>query len=373
MDTLQFKIKFKNNTLLNKTAFRNTWEVLETNILETNFLEIGNMSGNSSNTTMTVFTTAEDTALKAFYILISIANFASNSMVIFIIGKEKQFQNTINLLIVNLLSADIVAGLAVYPYLFIEITIEDNEAGRADLMCGLKNGLTMFLAAATVNFMTLCTVSLSRYLMISHPTKPKWRIRKNYVKWISMLVWLISILALFPNIVSYRYVPEAGICDRKWPGWINATILFVITAVIYSVTLFSLLFTFGSTIRTFWLKGSTRLASNNTSALRSRRKATTILGLLLLAFLICWLPFAVYWVLSAMTSYFSNTLSGNIKKVRAIRYTILFAFLNTCLDPIIYTLGNSQIKAKALEILRRRKPDRKDSGGPVLFILESLK
>ena len=329
------------------------------------------MNGNSSNTAITVFTATEDTALKVVYILISIADIACNSTLIFIIGKEKQLQNTVNLLMVNLLSADIVAGLAIYPYLFIEITTKDNKAGRADLMCGFKNGLTMFLAAATVNFMTLCAVSLSRYLMISHPTKPRWRIQKNYVKWISMLVWFICILVLLPNIMSYRYVPEAGICDRKWPRWINGTILFVITAIIYSITLFSLLFTFGSTIRTFWLKASTRLASSNTNALRSRKKATTILGLLLLAFLICWLPFAVYWVLSAMTTYFSNTLSGNTKKVRAIRYTILIAFLNTCLDPIIYTLGNSKIKAEAWKLLRKREPDR--SGEPPQFTLESLK
>ena len=312
---------------------------------------------NSTSTAMTVFTTTEDTVLKVFYILISIADIASNFMVVFIIGKEKKLQNTVNLLIVNLLCADIVAGFAVYPYLFIEITTRDIKAGRADLMCGFKNGLTMFLGATNVNFITLCFVSLARHLLINHHNKPKWRINKNRVKWISVLTWIVSISIVLPNIVSYRYVPEAGICDREWPIWINGTILFAVTAVIYFTALFSLLFTFSSTVYTLWFKASTQVARSNTSAQRSRRKAITLLGLLILVFVICWLPFAVYWLLSAMTAYFSDTLSGNIKKVRAIRYTILIGFLNTCLDPVIYTLGNSKILVSELNILRKKRVD----------------
>ena len=316
------------------------------------------ISGNMSSDDVIVFGKTEDIVIKVFYIMISLVDITFNTVVIYIIAKSKRLQNAVNLLVVNLLSADIVAGFAVYPYLFIEVTEKDLKENRGDLKCGFKNGLTMFLGATNANFMTLAALSLSRYLLINHPTKQRWRIHKSYVKWICIATWFIGVTLLLPNIVSYRYIPESGTCRRHWPRWLDGTTLFAASCTIYFSAFFSLLFTFGSTVRTLWFKASIRrMARNNTgsSVQASRKKATFLLGLLILAFLICWLPFATYWFLSAVTEYFKNTVEDSVKKVRVLRYSLLVAFTNTCLDPVIYAFGNSEIKATALEMLGRRK------------------
>ena len=303
---------------------------------------------------MTVFNETEDILTKVFYVLLSLINIFGNSIVVYIIYKERMMHNTVNLLLANLSLSDIVAGIAIYPYLFIEISTEDEKANRADYLCGFKVGMPLFFGASTVNFLTLTVLSLSRYLLINHPTKLKWRIQKSYVKWISIATWIIGISLPLPNIVSMKYLPQNRYCKRFWPDWFNRSAFFSVTAVVYIFPLFSLLLTYIATVYTLWLKASTRrlVQSNSNANARSiREKVAILLGLLILAFCVCWSPFALYWSLSAGSQYFKNTPEGQIKKARVMRFTLLAGFVNTCLDPFIYAFGNRQIVNSAMRIL----------------------
>jgi len=315
------------------------------------------MYNNSStiaiDTGIVVFTKSEDIIIKTLYVLISVIDIAANSAIIFMIAKDKRIQNTVNLLIINLSLSDIVAGFAIYPYLFVSISPDEK---RADILCGLKHGQMMFLAAAAVNFLTLGVLSFSRYVLINHPTKVKWRIRKSQVKWISIASWFFGIALLSPNLVSYRYSPQEGLCRSYWPDWLNKPAFFSVTVILIVVPLASLTFTFASTVYTLWFKASSRrlARSNSVSGVQSsRRKVTILLGLLILALLICWLPFSVFWSLANGTSYFDQSTANSIKKLRLIRICLLFAFFNTILDPVIYALGNRQIKDKIRHTLTR--------------------
>lgn len=308
---------------------------------------------NASAIEAVVFTKSEDIVIKTLYILVSVIDIVANAAIIFVIAKNKRIQNTVNLLIINLSVSDIVAGFAIYPYLFVAISRDDK---RADLLCGMKNGLIMFYAAAAVNFLTLGALSFSRYMLINHPTKVKWRLRKGHVKWVSIASWFLGIALLLPNIVAFRYFPEEGLCKGFWPKWFNKSAFFAITALLLTVPFASLTFTFVSTVYTLWFKASTRrlTRSNSVSGVQSsRKKVTILLGLLVLALLICWLPFSVFWTLSSFTSYFTGPMEKQINKLRVMRICLLIAFLNTVLDPIIYALGNSQIKEGARRTLRK--------------------
>ena len=320
------------------------------------YKEAGNNSSAIVNTSAIgaeVFTKSEDIAIKTLYILVSVIDIVANAAIIFIIAKNKQIQNTVNLLIINLSVSDIVAGIAVYPYLFIGISQDDKQA---DYLCGIKNGLIMFYAAAVVNFLTLGALSFSRYMLINHPTKVKWRMRKGHVKWISIASWFLGTALFLPNIVAFRYFPEVGICKGFWPKWFNKSAFFSITVLLMIVPFASLTFTFASTVYTLWFKASTRrlTRTNSVSGVQSsRKKVTILLGLLVLALIICWLPFSVFWTLSSATSYFIGSLENQIKKLRVMRICLLIAFLNTVLDPIIYAVGNRQIKEGARRTLRK--------------------
>jgi len=309
---------------------------------------------NTSLADFKVFTEAEDAVTKALYVLLSFVNIFGNSLILFIIAKDKRIQNTVNLLIANISFSDIVAGIGIYPYLFVNITREDHEAGRADHLCGFKSGAPLFFGASTVNFLTLSALSLSRFLLVNFPANPTWRLRKAHVKWVSMLTWLLGMSLVLPNIVSFQYLPKTETCKRFWPVWFNRSVFFAVTAIICLVAILLLFLTYTSSVYMLWFRPSARRLEQNTSnttSNASRKKVALFLGLLILAFIACWLPFFVYWMLSAATHYFKGTLEDHAKKLRIMRFTLLVAFINTCLDPIIYAVGNRQIKDGARRVL----------------------
>ena len=294
-----------------------------------------------------VYTETEDILTKILYVLLSVINVSGNSIIIFIITRNKGIQNTVNLLIVNIAFSDIIAGIGIYSYLFTVISKEDHKANRADLLCGFKSGAPLFFGASLVNFLTLSALSISRFLLIKYPTNPMRRIQKVHVKWISIATWLLGMSLAIPNVASFQYIPETGTCKRFWPSWFKRSLFFSVTAIICVAALLLLFLTYISSVYALWFRNSTRRLSQNKSqgnSTSNRKKVAILLGLLVLAFAACWLPFFIYWMLSAATQYFNKTLEDHVKKLRSMRFTLLVALLNTCLDPLIYAIGNRQIK-----------------------------
>lgn len=300
-------------------------------------------------------TAAEDIATKTLFVVVAIVNFAGNSMLIYVIAKHKRVHNTVNLLFLNLSIADIVTGVAVLPYLFVN--------GRSDILCGLKEGLPFFHAASMANFLTLVVLSLSRYLLINHATRPTWRVRKQAVKWFALASWLAGISIMMPNVVYSKYNETTQICEDLWLRGIASTATYITTLVISMVALLSMLFTYFATAYTLWFKASTqRLSrSNSVSNLHSSRKRVTVLlGMLIIAFLLCWIPFTVYFLLSAALHYFPDTVDGYAERTRVKRFTLLAAFLNTCMDPFFFAYGNSEIREEARKTFSKSKNNNTD-------------
>ena len=303
-------------------------------------------NNNSSFVQLEAFTETEDILTKALYVLLSLIDIIGNSIIILVIATDKKIQNTVNLLIVNISLSDIIASVGIYSYLFTVLSKEDNGT-RRNLLCGFKSGSPLLFGASTVNFLTLSALSVSRFLLINFPTNPKWRIRRAHVRWIAMGTWLLGVSLTLPNILSYQYVPETGDCKRFWPSWFKKSLFFSATAIICLMAIVLLFTTYIFSIYKLWFTASTRrLAQSNSqvSSNSTRKKVAILLGLLILAFVACWFPFFTYWMLSATTQYFKKTLEDHVKKLRFMRFTLLVAFFNTCLDPVIYGIGNRQIK-----------------------------
>lgn len=311
-----------------------------------------NAQGNESISSFThpVFTKAEDITTKVLYIIIAVVNFAGNATLVYIISKRKRIQNTVNLLLLNLSIADIVTGIAIFPYLFLE--------SHSDLSCGIKEGMPFFHAASMANFLTLAFLSFSRYLLINHATRPNWRIRKPTVKWLAMTSWIVGFLVTIPNIVYSKYNSKKMICEDLWLNGLFVKVTFISTFIISVTALFAMFFTYFATVYTLWFKASTqrlRRSNSTTTVQSSRKRITLLLGMLIVTFMICWLPFTIYMILSAGVHYFPDTVEDNAKKTRIKRFTVLIAFLNTCFDPVFYAFGNRQIREEAVKTFSRAR------------------
>ena len=306
-----------------------------------------------------VFTIAEDISIKTLYVLAVVMDIAGNTAVSYIILKQRRLQNTVNLLLLNLSIADLVAGYSVLPYVFVEMHKTNLSGVNANLVCGLfADGLTMFFIGSCVSLLTLSILSISRYILINHPLRTTWRIQKDTVKWLSLFSWAVATALLIPSGLSFKYDKVTNICWRTWAPGVNPFVYFMATLVLgMLVPLSALTFTYISTTYTLWFKKSTRRltqSNSRTSVQMYRKRVSILLGLLIIVYMLCWLPFGLYWLLSVVVRYFPKTMEGQVTSTRATKITILFGLFNTCLDPLVYYFSNRQIRAGAIRLMRRR-------------------
>ena len=70
-----------------------------------------------------------------------------------------------------------------------------------------------------------------------------------------------------------------------------------------------------------------------------------MIGLVIIVFLICWLPFCIFWPLSALCE-------GCIPD-RAYTMSYWMAYLNSALNPILYFVMNGDFRAGVVHLLNR--------------------
>ena len=276
-------------------------------------------------------------------------------MVCFLFATNRVPLTPFNSLLLNLSIADLMADIFSYPYIFIDLTsLRNFSKRRADLACAFTIGLTPFWIVTSVSLLTLCFISMTRYVLIKYPFRHTFLTERAYTNTFLAFVWPISIALPLPNFFSFSYDPKTAICYRVWPNNFNGPVYSACIAV-FGIGLPGtlMLFTFISTARSLW-KRTLDNVSTPMAGLIKRRKAVKLLGFLIVAFLVCWGPFFVYFVLSrSVKSAFPDGAEGEYLRMKIIRAVILVALCNTSADPIIYGLRSEEFRKGLKDTIRR--------------------
>ena len=277
----------------------------------------------------------------------------SNATVSYLIIRNRYLRTIVNLLILNLAISDIIACLSMYPFIFFKLSETNIRGMKANVLCGFTEGLYGFFAAATVSLITLSVLSISRYLGINHPLKVTWKLGHKHMKWVFGLSWALSLGLLTPNVLSFKYDEDLKLCIRNWASGVNPLIYFIFTGLLgVFLPLSSLTFTYFTSLYTLWFKGRFNKNKNKSNSIASqssfllKRRALKLLGVLVLIYLICWSPFASYWLLSVVIGeYTVGNYDDERKSIRTTRLTLFFAVCNTVLNPIVYAYTSRQLRA----------------------------
>ncbi|XP_029981341.1 trace amine-associated receptor 8c-like [Sphaeramia orbicularis] len=249
-----------------------------------------------------------------------------NLLVIISISHFRQLHSSTNSFLLSLAVSDFLIGMVVVP---IEVQMTSTCWYLGDLLCALYFIVPITLIMASVGTMVL--ISVDRYVAICDPLRYQTRITIKVVNLSICLCWtcavIYSVCLLHENLEHPgRFNSCFGECVVNINGEVDLVvgcILPVSVVIVLYTRVFKVVL---SQVRAMRCQVSLPSATGN--AKMSEVKAATSLGVVVLAFLFCYIP------------YYLVTMSGGHILIGSLieSYTIFIVYFNSCLNPVIYAL-----------------------------------
>ncbi|XP_006013087.1 5-hydroxytryptamine receptor 7 [Latimeria chalumnae] len=314
--------------------------------------------------------------------MITLLTIAGNSLVVISVCCVKKLRQPSNYLIVSLALADLSVALAVMPF----VSATDLIGGEwifGHVFCNVF--IAMDVMCCTASIMTLCVISIDRYLGITRPlTYPVRQNGKCMAKTI-LCVWLLSASITLPPLFGWaQNVNDNKVCliSQDFGYTIYST------AVAFYIPMSVMLFMYyqiykaakrsaakhkfagfprpqehdgvSSTNGAVKLHRESEECTNfsrllksdrkNISIFKREQKAATTLGIIVGAFTICWLPF---FILSTARPFICGTECSCIP-LWVERTFLWLGYANSLLNPFIYAFFNRDLRTTYRNLLQCR-------------------
>ena len=295
--------------------------------------------------------------LMALFITVILVGLVGNTIVVFVVVKNRNMQNVTNIFIANLALSDIGLCLLSLPVqLYYQLT---DHWIFGEIMC--KIIFAAFAVPMYASTLTIFLIALDRYGLILYPLRARMSVR-TALSLIAVIVF-ISMLFSIPVVVftSEQTVSQPDLrihrsyCIEKWPTEIGRKI--------YSASMFLLQFCLPICMTALlYYKIYCRLkhrpshrSSNNADR---KQKTNKVLFAIVSLFVICWLP----WNMFSLITELDRTIvkGAHFKFVDLLLK--LFAMSSACINPFLYCWLNDNFRkeldqiAIKMKIYRREEP-----------------
>uniref|UniRef100_A0A8C6TLQ7 5-hydroxytryptamine receptor 1B n=1 Tax=Neogobius melanostomus TaxID=47308 RepID=A0A8C6TLQ7_9GOBI len=304
--------------------------------------------------------------------LITLATTLSNAFVIVTIYKSRKLQTPGNFLIASLALTDLLVSLLVMPISALYTVLQTWTLGQ--VMCDMW--LSSDITCCTASILHLCVIALDRYWAITDAVEYTKKRTPRRAAGMIATAWVIAIsISLPPFFWRQVKAEEVTSCDVNTDHifytiystfgafYIPTLLLIALYGRIYVEARKRIL---KQSSNNKQQRGGKRLTSAQliisspppqvkvtvSDALLEKkricaareRKATKTLGIILGAYIVCWLPFFIYTLVVAVCD---SCFHQEIFDV----FTWL-GYLNSLINPIIYTMSNEDFKQAFHKMIR---------------------
>ncbi|CAK6966911.1 B2 bradykinin receptor-like [Scomber scombrus] len=286
-----------------------------------------------------------------YVLFIAVLGILLNVFVLMVFCLHKKTFTVAEIYLSSLAAADLVL-VSCLPFWAVNIIKKFNwPFGK--LMCQLVNmGINMNVCCS-IYFLVL--IVIDRYMALVHPLSNDRFRRPKYAKLGCLLVLGFGLLMGVPTFIfrntGYDAVNNITVCYMKYPDTtvhvssegILIFLRFILPICIISYCTLKIIQTLNNRV----MRGS-----NNQ---KTEHKATTLVLVVLVAFLICWVPYHLYKILETLRIV--GILKGcDIFHILFIsgQTVTYFAFFNSVLNPILYIIVGKNFRKKVKELFTQR-------------------
>ncbi|XP_069095868.1 vertebrate ancient opsin-like isoform X2 [Pleurodeles waltl] len=279
--------------------------------------------------------------LAALMFLVTALSLSENFIVILVTAKFKQLRQPLNYIIVNLSVADFLVSLIGGSISFLT-----NSRGYFYLgpwTCMLEGFAVTFFGI--VALWSLAILAFERFIVICRPLG-NLRLRGKHSALGIVFVWVFSFIWTIPPTLGWSSYTTSKIGTTCEPNWYSGKyndhtyiITFFTTCFILPLLVISI--SYGKLMRKLRKVSDTQGRSGSTR--KPEREVTRMVVIMILAFLICWSPYAAFSILA--TACPSIHLDPRLASIPAF-----FAKTASVYNPIIYVFMNKQFRRCLLQM-----------------------
>ncbi|XP_052773381.1 prolactin-releasing peptide receptor-like [Mya arenaria] len=305
------------------------------------------------------------TVFIVLYVVLFFIGVSGNSLVVYVVMRNKAMQTITNIFITNLAFSDIMMCMLAVP--FTPLSYFMNSWVFGEVLCHI---VPMSLCICVyVSTLTSTAIAVDRYFVIVYPFKP--RMKTCVCLLMIVAIWIISVSISLP-LGIYQVIEvdrtESKICKEQWPKD-QARQFFTVTSLVlqYIVPCSIITYCYSKVSLALRRRSRSRIGTGSVSRerdemeIRRKKRTNKMLIAMVTIFVCCWLPLNMVLLVAEYHSPFNYKayfplifLASHVIAMSSIIY-----------NPFLYAWMNDNFKKEfklVLPCLFRRGNDRNVNG-----------
>uniref|UniRef100_H2U7S0 Rhodopsin n=3 Tax=Takifugu rubripes TaxID=31033 RepID=H2U7S0_TAKRU len=292
--------------------------------------------------------------MSAFMFFLFVAGTGINVLTIACTIQYKKLRSHLNYILVNLAFSNLlvttVGSFTCFCCFFVRYMIVGPLGCKIEGFAATLGGM--------VSLWSLAVVAFERWLVVCKPLG-NFIFKPDHAIVCCIFTWFFALIISAPPLFGWsRYIPEGFQCSCG-PDWYttgnkynNESYVWFIFGFGFAVPLFVIVFCYSQLL--VMLKSAAKAQAESASTQKAEREVTRMVVVMILGFLVCWLPYASFalWVVNNRGTPFD---------LRLATIPACFSKASTVYNPIIYVVLNKQFRSCMKKMLGMSGGDDEES------------